>query len=74
MSSGPSAVNIHISGRNNFPCPVGRKAEAVVDAIRSGFVLNGGFIQKDGVAMFPNDIITADGHYHFVNFQELQGM
>jgi hypothetical protein len=69
-----SAVNIRISGRNDFICPVDKRVDTVEDAIRSGFVLNGGFIVNDGVAMFPDDIITNDGEYHFVNFQELQGM
>ena len=69
-----SAVNIRISGRNDFICPFDKRVEAVVDAIRSMYVLNGGGIQKNGVAMFPDDIITNYAEYHFVNFQELQGM
>ncbi len=71
-----AAVNIHISGRNDFPCPVGKTVEAVVDAIRSGRGLMYGEIHKNGVAMFPNDTITADDgdYYNFVNFQELPGM
>jgi hypothetical protein len=32
-----------------------------------GLMLGG--IRKHGVAMFAGDIITADGDYHFVNFQ-----
>ena len=68
------SVNIRISGRNDFICPVDKRVEAVVDAIRSEYGLTNGGIKKNGVAMFPDDIITNDGEYHFVNFQELQGM
>jgi hypothetical protein len=68
------AVNIRISGRNDFICPVGKTVEQVEGRIRSEYGLTNGGIKKNGVAMFPDDIITNDGEYHFVNFQELQGM
>ncbi len=48
--------------------------DRVVAAIRSMYGLNGGFIENGGAAMFPNNIITTDGDYHFVNFQKKQGM
>jgi hypothetical protein len=68
MSAPP--VNIRISGRNDFICPVGKTVEQVEGRIRSMFVLNGGGIEKNGVSMFPDDIITnGDDEYHFVNFQ-----
>jgi hypothetical protein len=69
-----SAVNIRISGRDDFMCPVGESVEAVVDAIRSGRGLEYGEIQKNGVVMFPHHCITADGGYNFVHFHELKGM
>ena len=68
------SVNIHIAGRNDFPCPIGRIVEEVINVIRSGRLLLGGEIQRNGQVMFPNDIITSDGDYHFVNFQEHQGI
>ncbi len=68
------SVNIRISGRNDFICPVGKTVEQVEGRIRSGRGLMYGEIQKNGVAMLPDDKITNDGEYHFVNFQELQGM
>ena len=68
------SANIHIAGRNDFPCPIGRIVEEVTNVIRSGRLLLGGEIQRNGVVMFPNEIITADGgDYRFVNFQSLQG-
>jgi hypothetical protein len=63
------SVNIHIADRNDFICPVGRTVEEVTNAVRSEYGLMYGEIQRNEVVMFPNDIITADGDYHFVNFQ-----
>lgn len=68
------SVNIHIAGRNDFHCPIGRRVEEVTNIIRSGRGLIYGEIQRNGVVMFPNDIITSEGDYHFVNFQEHQGI
>jgi len=64
------SVNIHIAGRNSLSCPVGRTVEEVRNEIRSGYRLEGGFLTKNGVMMFSNDVITSDGDYHFVNYQE----
>jgi hypothetical protein len=58
-----------ISGHNDFPCPVGRTVEEAVTAIRSGYGLINGFILRNEEATFPNDTITADGNYQFVNFE-----
>lgn len=67
------SVSIQIAGKNSFPCPVGWTGEEARNEIRSGYRLDGGFLIKNGVAMRSNDPITADGDYHFVNFQEQQG-
>lgn len=64
--------NIHIAGRNDFPCPIGRTVEEVEERIRSIHLLTGGGILRNGVALFPNDVITLEGDYHFVDFQEQQ--
>lgn len=69
-----AAVNIRIANRNDFPCPIGRTVEAVTNAIHSGYGLLNGFIKRNGVAMFPDEIVTADGDYEFVNFQDQTGM
>lgn len=68
-------VNIDIEGHKNFPCPVDRTVEEAENKIRSMYGLLNGGILKNGVAMFLNDIITAeaDGVYQFVNFQPQQG-
>eukprot|EP00981_Chlorochromonas_danica_P005540 scaffold1129_cov164-Ochromonas_danica.AAC.5 len=66
-------VDIEIAGRNTFHCPIGWTAGQAEARIRSSRLLMGGEIEKDGAAMDTEDPITADGHYHFVNFQEQLG-
>ncbi len=62
-------VNIIIAGHDDFPCPVGWTVALAEERIRVGYGLLNGFIRKNGEAMASSDIITADGDYHFVNFQ-----
>ena len=66
-------VNIHIAGYNDFHCPIDWTVEKAEKKIRSGYGLLNGLIERNGVAMDSDDTITADGDYHFVNFQEQQG-
>ena len=61
--------NIHIEGKDDFPCPVGRTVAEVKKEIRSEYGLLNGGIRENDVAIFDNDIITEDGEYRFVNFQ-----
>ena len=44
-------VNIYISGRNDFPCPVGWSAEQAEMKIRSMYGLMYGGIVRNGLAM-----------------------
>ncbi len=65
-------VNIHIAGHSGFHCPVGWTVGKAEARIRSGYGLINGLIERNEEAMASDDIITADGDYHFVNFQEQQ--
>ena len=62
------ARNIHFQGKADFPCPVGWTVEQAVMQIRSMYVVIGGGILRNGEATLPNDTITVDGDYVFVNF------
>ena len=64
------SVKIRIAGRSDFPCPLNWKVDIAEKRIRSGYLFDGGFIQRNGVALDSNDLITSDGDYDFVNFQE----
>jgi hypothetical protein len=68
-----SIKNIRIIGHMDFLCPIGVKASAAVDVIRSGYGLKYGYIVKNGgVGVLLDDIITADSDYQFINFQPIQ--
>lgn len=64
------SVNIQIAGHNPLRCPVNRTAKETTNHIRDSRLLSGGEIERNGVVMFPNDIISPEGDYHFVNFRE----
>jgi hypothetical protein len=66
-------VDIRIAHQSDFHCPVGRTAGDTVNAIHFSRLLIGGEIEVNGVAMFPDDVITATGDYQFVNFVSEQG-
>jgi hypothetical protein len=66
------SVNIHIAGKNSFPCPVGWTVNKAEKRIRSMYRFVGGGIIKNGVATDSDDIMTSDGDYRFINYQELQ--
>jgi hypothetical protein len=66
------SVNIHIAVENSFACPVGWTVDKAEKRIRSMYRFEGGGIIKNGVATDSDDIITSDGDYHFINYQELQ--
>ena len=65
-------VKITIFGRNAYPCRVGFTAGMAIAAIRDGYLLVGGFIIKNGIAMGFDEIITEDGEYHFIEFRALE--
>ena len=67
------AVNIHIEGKADFPCPVGWTVEQATNAIRSEYGVMHGGIRRNGEATLPNDTITVHGDYVFVNFVPQQG-
>ena len=52
------SVNIHIAGRNDFPCPIGRIVEEATNIIRSARGLMYGEIQRNGVVMISLGNIT----------------
>jgi hypothetical protein len=66
------SVNIHIAGKNSFPCPVGWTVDKAEKRIRSMYRFEGGGIIKNGVATDSDDIMTSNCDYHFMNYQELQ--
>ncbi len=68
------SVNIRIAGRNDFHCPLGWTVGKAIKNIREGRGLRYGEIENGGVAMDTDDVVTSDGEYHFVNFQEEQGI
>lgn len=36
--------------------------------------VSGGGIVRNGVVLFPNDVFTLEGDYHFVDFQQQQSI
>jgi hypothetical protein len=59
-------VIVTVSGYDDFPCRIDCKVEDVTLLIRSRYGLRYGGIDKDGVAMFPAEVITELGTYQFV--------
>ncbi len=68
------SVNIRIAGRNPFACPIAWTVEEARNEIRSMYGLINGGITRNGIVMRSSDLITSDGEYDFVNFQEQQGI
>jgi hypothetical protein len=68
------SVNIYVAEGKSFPCPVGWTVDRAERRIRSENELRGGGIRRNGLAMDSDDLITSDGDYQFVNYQEhIQG-
>jgi hypothetical protein len=57
--------------RNHFHAPVGKTVKDTVNAIHFGRGLIYGEIERNGVSMYPDEVITSDGDFHFVNFQSI---
>jgi hypothetical protein len=64
------SVNIYVAEGKFFPCPVGWTVDRAETRIRTMYRLEGGGVLQNGVAMDSVDLITSDGDYRFVNYQE----
>eukprot|EP01040_Poterioochromonas_malhamensis_P013893 gene13893-15331_t len=64
----PISRKIHVTGRDDFVCPVGWTVEQAEKRIRDGYGLAQGFIRMNGVVLDTNDNLIQDGVYHFVDY------